>query len=242
MDVEEAEAMLRREERRLAELSQETVLEFFHRMKRWLPTLAFVHKEGKISLRKGLVISTAVMKRRERLPVTAERVLQVVAENYRIDVEELKSSRKHSRAAARKIVYFLLWEKVGLSFSAIGRFLQRNHTSVRSGVMQLKEQLETDQELEWEVRALTQLLADEVETEDELTAIVLTDEGIFAYPARYEKGRKLLLQREFGHTESLYWIRYGPQALQMIDQLVRERAELGAELRPWRDSGPASGS
>lgn len=62
-------------------------------------------------------------------------VLSVVADKYSVNVESLKGpSRKMLHTKPRMIVYWICNKRLEKSLSEIGRFLNRDHTTILHGV------------------------------------------------------------------------------------------------------------
>ena len=78
---------------------------------------------------------------------TIDAVLAAVSEEFEVLAAEIMGRRRTARIAdARMVVYWLAWF-AGESYSAIGRRLGRDHSTVIAGVRRINTRMRTDVEL-----------------------------------------------------------------------------------------------
>jgi len=88
-------------------------------------------------------------------------IIDAVAEHYRIEQSEMRSSkRSHDLALPRHVAMYLAHELIQLSFPRIGQaFANRKHTSALYAYSRIKEALREDPELAKAVKAITRRLS-----------------------------------------------------------------------------------
>jgi chromosomal replication initiator protein len=93
-------------------------------------------------------------------PLEPRNILETVANQYQVTVENLKSKdRSHDIALPRQIAMYLMREEAGLSLPQIGSTLGgRDHTTVMYGCDKIAEQVETDDQLRKEVAQIRDTL------------------------------------------------------------------------------------
>ena len=91
-----------------------------------------------------------------RTPCTPTAVVRIVAEHFRLQTEDLTGRKRTKEIAyARQIAMYLLREENGLSLPVIGEQLGgRDHSTVRYGVEQVTRDLEHDEDLRRDDRAV----------------------------------------------------------------------------------------
>jgi chromosomal replication initiator protein len=96
----------------------------------------------------------------QRTPCLPPRVVEIVAEYYKLTAADLLGrSRTAPVAAARHVAMYLLREENGLSLPAIGEQLGgRDHTTVRHGVEKVTQDLEQQEQLRRDIGALRERL------------------------------------------------------------------------------------
>lgn len=84
------------------------------------------------------------------------RILEIVALAYDVDAPALRGKDRHkSLAHARQAAYYLLRHVSGLSFPEIGIEMQRDHTTVMSGIKALERRLQSD---DYEAQRIAELM------------------------------------------------------------------------------------
>ncbi len=93
-------------------------------------------------------------------PVTVEQVLAVVADYYRVEVEDLTGrSRSKEVVLPRQMAMYLLREETGASLPQIGDMLGgRDHTTVMYAHEKMAEQIETDNQRRRELQSIKERL------------------------------------------------------------------------------------
>ena len=72
--------------------------------------------------------------------VTPDYIVQIVADQYGIDPSDIKSKkRSQDIALPRQIVMYLCNKCIGMSSSEIGRYLERDHSTVIHGIDKMVE-------------------------------------------------------------------------------------------------------
>ncbi len=80
--------------------------------------------------------------------VTKERIRSVVAEHYSVTEEDLRSPKRNKEyTGPRHIACYLIREMTGASFQAIGRFFDRDHTSIMHGISKVRDEVSSDNQL-----------------------------------------------------------------------------------------------
>ena len=92
--------------------------------------------------------------------IEPEHIINLVADNFGITVERLRSkSRSHKIALPRQIAMYLLREDANLSLPQIGELLGgRDHTTVKYGYEKIADQIESDERLRRQVLNLREKL------------------------------------------------------------------------------------
>jgi len=80
--------------------------------------------------------------------VTKERIRSVVADHYGVTEEDLRSPKRNKEfTLPRHISCYLIREMTGASFQAIGRFFDRDHTSIMHGINKIRDEVGSDNHL-----------------------------------------------------------------------------------------------
>lgn len=80
--------------------------------------------------------------------VTKERIRAVVAEHYGVTEEDLRSPKRNKEyTLPRHIACYLIREMTGASFQQIGRFFDRDHTSIMHGINKIREEVNANNQL-----------------------------------------------------------------------------------------------
>ncbi|HEY2386038.1 MAG TPA: chromosomal replication initiator protein DnaA [Candidatus Binatia bacterium] len=88
---------------------------------------------------------------------TADRIEQLVATELGVEARTLRSAARETRVVfARQVAMFLLRDRLGLSFAAIGERYGRDHTTVLHAVRVITERRDRDPECRRLVLALTE--------------------------------------------------------------------------------------
>jgi chromosomal replication initiator protein len=92
-----------------------------------------------------------------KVPITLEKILEIVSEVYRVEPSELRSSkRSQDLALPRHIAMYLAHELIQMSFPRIGSaFNNRKHTSALYAYAKIKEQSQSDADLSESIRRIT---------------------------------------------------------------------------------------
>ncbi len=78
-------------------------------------------------------------------PVTPERIISVVAEQYRVTPEDLIGPKRNKEyTQPRHIACYLIRDMTGASFQLIGRAFERDHTSVMHGIKKVQGEIDAD--------------------------------------------------------------------------------------------------
>lgn len=92
--------------------------------------------------------------------VTLDNIKKVVAEHYKVKVNELLSKRRsRSIARPRQLAMFLSKELTNHSYPEIGQAFERDHTTVLHACKKMKELLEEDRRLDEDYRHLVRILS-----------------------------------------------------------------------------------
>lgn len=85
---------------------------------------------------------------------TVEAIVEATAELLDVPAAEILGRRRPAPLVrARFVVYWLGWFE-GISYSELGRILDRDHSTILSGVQRMNEQLRLDDELVQTVRTI----------------------------------------------------------------------------------------
>jgi chromosomal replication initiator protein len=77
----------------------------------------------------------------EPSPVTVDRILNIVADNYGVSVDELKGSKRNANiATARHMCMYLLRHHTQLSLTEIGKIFSRDHSTTISSIRKVEEE------------------------------------------------------------------------------------------------------
>jgi chromosomal replication initiator protein len=97
---------------------------------------------------------------RPKLDLTLDLIIEAVAEHYRIEESEMRSTkRSQDLALPRHVAMYLAHELIQLSFPRIGQaFANRKHTSALYAYSRIKEALPKDPELAAAVKTITRKL------------------------------------------------------------------------------------
>lgn len=113
-------------------------------------------KIGAISFLKGIPITLDMVKSsipeyfKENKPVaqTIDVILEVTARKYEVTVEQiLGTSRKKDIKTARNVAMYCIKKVLDLSFPAIGKMMNRDHSTVYSNIQQVDQELQTNDSL-----------------------------------------------------------------------------------------------
>ncbi len=106
------------------------------------------------------MINTVLRDIFQRQPITPEQILAVVAELYRVEVDDLTGrSRNREVVLPRQVAMYLLREETGASLPQIGELLGgRDHTTVMYAHEKISQQIETDDALRRQVLAVKERL------------------------------------------------------------------------------------
>jgi chromosomal replication initiator protein len=98
--------------------------------------------------------------KRERTPLTIDRIIDAVASYYQVEPADIRSSkRSQDLTVPRHIAMYIAKEKMDLSFPRVGQaFGGRKHTSVKYAYDKLKEELPQDPNLEQAIRQILRQL------------------------------------------------------------------------------------
>ena len=100
----------------------------------------------------------------EPSPVTVDRILNVVAKNYGVTVDDLTSTRRNANiAAARHMAVYLMRHNTELSLTEIGKIFSRDHSTTISSLRKVEE----DKKREPYVHSLIGELTKKIKEEDE---------------------------------------------------------------------------
>lgn len=78
-------------------------------------------------------------------PVTLDRIIQVVAEQYRVTPDDLVSPKRNKEyTQPRHIACYLIRDMTGSSFQQIGKAFDRDHTSVMHGIKKVQREIDAD--------------------------------------------------------------------------------------------------
>jgi chromosomal replication initiator protein len=116
--------------------------------------------------KRPITIETATMALAELLGsqrkrrVTSDTILQIVAEHYNVDLEQLRArGRSRNIVVPRQVAMYLLREETDSSLVDIGKLLGgRDHTTVMYGCDKIAEDMTTDSRLRSEVMSLRERL------------------------------------------------------------------------------------
>ncbi|MBM3267367.1 MAG: chromosomal replication initiator protein DnaA [Candidatus Sericytochromatia bacterium] len=79
---------------------------------------------------------------------TKERIRTVVARHYGVTEEDLRSPKRNKEfTLPRHVACYLIREMTGASFQLIGRFFDRDHTSIMHGINKIRDEVQTDTHL-----------------------------------------------------------------------------------------------
>ncbi|MCQ2385370.1 MAG: chromosomal replication initiator protein DnaA [Clostridia bacterium] len=91
----------------------------------------------------------------EPAPITEARIIQVVADRYRLRVEDIKGRRRTDDLVfARQICIYLLRQLTDLPLSSIGLIFKRDHTTVMYAIRRIDELKKSDKEMELNINQL----------------------------------------------------------------------------------------
>ena len=79
----------------------------------------------------------------EPSPVTVDRIFKVVAENYGVAVDDIKSQKRNANIAmARHMCIYLVRQNTNLSLEDIGKKFDRDHSTIISSIRRIEEEKE----------------------------------------------------------------------------------------------------
>ena len=115
-----------------------------------------IKKIGAISFLSGKAITLEMVKSsipeflHENKPVTEtiEKIIEVTARKYDVTVEEiLGTKRTKNIKTARNVAMYIAKQILDLSLPQIGKFMNRDHSTVHSNIQNIESLLETDNQL-----------------------------------------------------------------------------------------------
>lgn len=84
-----------------------------------------------------------------------QRIARQTAIVYGVSLRRMQSEeRTHAVAEARQIAFYVIWRRTGSSLPEIGRFFNRDHTTVLHGVKKISDLVATRREIAAIVDAL----------------------------------------------------------------------------------------
>ena len=110
-----------------------------------LNALSVIHAEP-ISLEHAKEV-VKVLKARSAQAITPERILSYVSQKYKIPVEDITSRKRQKNIAwARHIAVYLMHDMLEMSFVELGRFFDRDHTTIMSSDTVVCEEMDRNPE------------------------------------------------------------------------------------------------
>ncbi len=107
--------------------------------------LSFIQGED-ISLDHAVEV-VKVLKAKSAEAVTPERIIAYVSQKYKIPAEDITSRKKQKNIAwARHIAVFLMHDMLDMSYVAIGKYLNRDHTTIMSSVENIDNEIQRSPE------------------------------------------------------------------------------------------------
>ena len=89
-------------------------------------------------------------------PVTADRIIRIITDFYKVSVEDVKSSSRLSNISqARHMCIYLIRTITGMSVTTIGEIFNRNYSTVISSVNKIENDRQTDSTLDTLLQELT---------------------------------------------------------------------------------------
>lgn len=119
-----------------------------------------IKKIGAVAFLKGKEVTLEMVKSsipeflRENKPVTEtiEKIIEVTARKYDVTVEDiLGTKRTKNIKTARNVAMYIAKQVLDLSLPQIGKFMNRDHSTVHSNIQNVENQLETDNQLSNEI-------------------------------------------------------------------------------------------
>ena len=119
-----------------------------------------IKKIGALAFLNGKEITLEMVKSsipeflRENKPVTetVERIIEITARKYGVTVEDiLGTKRTKNIKTARNVAMYIAKQVLDLSLPQIGKFMNRDHSTVHSNIQNIENQLETDNQLSNEI-------------------------------------------------------------------------------------------
>ena len=87
--------------------------------------------------------------------LTADNIVRGVSERYGISISDIKGRKRNSTIIrARNIAIHLMRSSIGMSLPAIGRFFERDHTTILNSVSNVEAELKNNTVLEKEIEDL----------------------------------------------------------------------------------------
>lgn len=100
----------------------------------------------------------------EPSPVTVDRILKVVAENYGVSVEDIKGSKRMANiATARHMAIYLMRHNTELSLTEIGKVFSRDHSTTISSLKKIEDEKKEEPYMHSLIGELTKKIKDEEE-------------------------------------------------------------------------------
>ncbi|VWL84824.1 chromosomal replication initiator protein DnaA [Oceanivirga miroungae] len=105
-----------------------------------------------------------VLERRKTIiksKMTAESIVKKIAKNYEISVEEIKSQKRQKTILMpRQIAMYLIKTNLMITYDAIGKIFDRDHTTVMNAIKKIETQLEIDRDFVKELEELNRNIKD----------------------------------------------------------------------------------
>lgn len=93
--------------------------------------------------------------------MTAESIVKKIAKNFNISVDDIKSQKRQKNVLVpRHISMYLIKNNLMITYDAIGKIFDRDHTTVISAIKKIESQLETDKEFVKQIEELNRNIKD----------------------------------------------------------------------------------
>ena len=100
----------------------------------------------------------------EPSPVTVDRILKVVAENYGVTTEDIKGTKRNANiATARHMAIYLMRHNTELSLTEIGKVFSRDHSTTISSLKKIEEEKREEPYMHSLIGELTKKIKEEEE-------------------------------------------------------------------------------
>ena len=127
-------------------------------LKNYIKKLSIVQSIRKFELNTNLALSILaddVKKQNDKLTISNEEILSIVAEYYNLSVNDLISKIKRENVCkARNIAMHLMKKINSLNFQEIGRILNRNHATIIIGLRKVETWIQNDKKIPAELADL----------------------------------------------------------------------------------------